>query len=222
VSAHKIAILLSILLYSHLNYGQKTLVDSLRKKIMNTHVSVVTDSLGKTIVDTTTKPVATSKDRKIIPRTAAMRSLYCPGLGQIYNRQYWKVPIVYGALAGVVLGYSWNDRRYNNYVSVYKTMYDGTTLIKSKAEVYLQGSKTYQQLTLDQITRGKDFYRRWRDLNVIIFVGVWALNAVDANVTAHLKTFDMSDDISIRIEPKIDVNPYGGGVFGARAVMIFK
>jgi Family of unknown function (DUF5683) len=222
VSIHRAAILLSILLYSHLNYGQQTLVDSLRKKMIITNIA--TDSLGKMAIDTAQKLLKnTSKeDRKIIPRTAAMRSLYCPGLGQIYNRQYWKVPIVYGSLAGVVLGYRFNNLRYNDYVTAYKTMYNEKVPIKSKAEVYLRGSNIYRELTLDQITRGKDFYRRWRDLNVIIFVGVWALNAVDANVTAHLKTFDMSDDISIRIEPKIDINPYGGGVFGAQAVMIFK
>jgi hypothetical protein len=89
---------------------------------------------------------------------------------------------------------------------------------KSISEV----KKQTRTLTIDQITKVKDIYRRYRDLNIILLTGVWALAAVEANVSAHLITFDMSEDISFRFEPDASFNPFTGNLYGVKAIIPIK
>lgn len=149
-----------------------------------------------------------------------------PGLGQIYNRKYWKLPIVYGGLMGCMYAVTWNNRNYKDYSEAYKdVMYDSTNN-PNNPEAW---SQTWQVLTSldpssvindanfkDRLKRQKDYYRRYRDLSIIITVGVYALTLVDAYVDAQLFDFDITPDLSMRVEPvvtpKTSVTPRSYGL----------
>lgn len=124
------------------------------------------------------------------PKKATIMSAALPGLGQIYNRKYWKVPIIYGGFA--VAGYFLNDNLKN--IEKYKELFiaetdgDPTTINTSN-------------FTTADLTRIIDQYKQWRDLSYISFVVIYALNIIDANVDAHLFYFDVSEDISLNVVP---------------------
>lgn len=144
---------------------------------------------------------------KIVPRTATLRSLVLPGLGQIYNRQYWKLPLVYGGFGVIAWAISFNDLRYGHYLNYYMTFAPGgDNYQKANTSVILYGTTQTRDLTENQLKSQVDFYRRNRDLSYIALVLMWGLNIVDANVSAHLKTFDLSDDISLKVQPNFDMN----------------
>lgn len=192
-----------------------TKIDSLRPDTLKI-ANIVKDSLKKVVVQ---PPLV-----KHSPRKAAYYSLMFPGLGQAYNKQYWKMPFVYAGLGTVVYFIRFFNVRYQDFLQPYIASYDKDTgkQLATEAQVYLRTQKQTRTLTLDQITKGKDFYRRYRDLNIVLLAGVWALAAVEANVAAHLKTFDMSEDISLRLQPDAQYNAFTRGVVGAKAVFIIK
>jgi Family of unknown function (DUF5683) len=213
--------------------AQRVAADSLKNaavKAMLLPQSPLPDSLKARISGTDTLP----KKRGALaanhsPRKAAKYSLIFPGLGQAYNKQYWKMPFVYVGLGASVYFLHQNNARYKHFLKPFLESYNETTgALKpginntTLIDVYVESQGQMRQLTIDQITRAKDTYRRWRDLNWIIIAGVWALNAVEANVSAHLKTFDMSDDISLRLQPNIELLPFNTmPVFGVSAAFIF-
>lgn len=136
-----------------------------------------------------------------------------PGLGQIYNRKYWKLPIVYGGLMGCMYAVTWNNRNYKDYSEAYKDIMYDATANPNNPEAW---SQTWQVLTSmdpatalkdsnfkDRLKRQKDYYRRYRDLSIIITVGVYALTLVDAYVDAQLFDFDITPDLSMRVEPVV-------------------
>ncbi len=123
-------------------------------------------------------------------RKATIMSAILPGLGQVYNRKWWKVPIVYAGLGGFGYLLVSNQKKYNFYGKNLKAENDGdpNTINETKYN-------SSQLLTL------KNDYRRYRDLGVIGCAIIYILNMVDANVDAHLKTFDVSDDLSLELKP---------------------
>lgn len=124
-------------------------------------------------------------------RTAAILSAVIPGAGQAYNKQYWKMPLVYAALGG--LGY-WaynNNKQYKSYSNSLRAMYDDDPNTLSAYPLY----------SSDQIIVQKNQYKKSRDLALILCGLAYALNIIDANVSAHLKTFDVSDDLSLQFKP---------------------
>ena len=168
---------------------------------------------------------------KLIPRKATLYSLALPGLGQAYNKQYWKMPFVYAGIGAIIYFLHDNNARYKDYLGPFLDSYDLTTGLLKKGidprsteiDVYVKSQDQVRKLTLEQITRSKDLFRRYRDLNWFLLAGAWALAAVEANVSAHLKTFDMSDDISLRVCPEIQLSPLSPmPVWGVRAVLTFK
>ena len=160
---------------------------------------------------------------KIIPRTATLRSLTVPGWGQYYNRQYWKLPLVAGAFAVNIYFIVRNDMRYHYYRNILGNTYAGgianpnTTF---KVPLYDDAAivREYNQDQLNNIVAG---YRKNRDGSYLILFAVWAANIIDANVTAHLKTFDMTDDISLKIQPTFSNPDIMEPVFGAKLVLNF-
>lgn len=124
------------------------------------------------------------------PRSATLRSAILPGLGQAYNRKYWKIPIVYAGLGASAYFIVRNTQQYNDFQNALIARND-----PDQNDAY-QGIYTEQQLSTLKST-----YRRWRDLSYISFIAVYVLQVVDANVDAHLYDFDVSDDLSLRIEP---------------------
>lgn len=159
---------------------------------------------------------------KIIPRQATIRSLMLPGMGQAYNRQYYKIPFIYGGFGAI--GYFFV--RYRRLSKEAETGYrrllygdpNGTLKATPVTEVLISGS-VFRSTT--QAKAAYDFYRRYRDLNIVLSVVVYAINAVEANVAAHLKTFDLSDDISMRVEPTMLPLLGTGLVPGVRVALTF-
>lgn len=134
-----------------------------------------------------------SPEKKHSPRKATLLSLALPGLGQAYNRSYWKIPIIYGGFA--IFGYLIID--FNKQYKLYLSNFTEKKLHPSA----IINIGSYQNVSLDNLRNAKDSARRYRDLNIILSAGLWALNVVEANVHAHLKGFDLNDDLSLTIQP---------------------
>jgi len=130
--------------------------------------------------------------KKQNPRTAIICSAILPGLGQIYNGKYWKVPLVYGAGGAAVYAFQFNQSKYQKYREAYN---EGD---QEKIYIIDGYKRTYAQLPL-----GRDYYRRYRDISVLAIAGVYLLNIVDAMVDAYFKEFDVSDDLTLRIQPAV-------------------
>jgi hypothetical protein len=150
------------------------------------------------------------KSYKIIPRVATLHSLMIPGWGQIYNKQYWKLPLVVGAFVTLGLIANYNHTRYMKYRDYYYIVSpranDPTYVPPSTVAVPYEDG-VIRDLDVNQLKRINDGFRRNRDYTYIGIVVAWAFNVIDANVSAHLKTFDVSDDISLKIKPVLDFNP---------------
>jgi hypothetical protein len=143
------------------------------------------------------------------PRTAAIRSAILPGLGQIYNKKYWKLPIIYGALGvtGAVFVYNLDNYRdlrfaYRGLIEAQPTSVNGvvvpgdsTRYWQIRPDLRVIGSRD-----LNAIRSYRDEFRRNIDYTVIAFILLWGLNVVDATVDAHLKPFDVSPDLSLKIK----------------------
>lgn len=133
-----------------------------------------------------------------------------PGGGQIYNRKYWKLPIVWGALTACYYAISWNNRQYRDYHEAYRDIMSADPATNTawlafapagaKAEDHAQYSSLRSTLK-----RGNDYYRRYRDLSIVATVLVYGLSLLDAYVDAELYTFDISPDLSLRLSPEIAV-----------------
>lgn len=150
------------------------------------------------------------------PTRAVIYSAILPGLGQIYNRAYWKLPIVYGGFMGCIYAITWNNKNYKDYSTAYfDLMYDvdhnkdnpdawshsWTDIAKKNGISPEQFINSTQRQ--DDIKRRKDYFRRYRDLSIIITVGVYAICMIDAYVDAQLFDFDISPDLSMRVEPVV-------------------
>lgn len=157
--------------------------------------------------DTTGIPLTVDSDVfKPNPTKAVIYSAIFPGLGQIYNRKYWKLPIVYGGFLGFSYAIAWNGRYYTDYSNGYKDiMGDDPTKDSWKNFLpYGQDPESVDKEWLKTVLkRRKDYYRRYRDLSIIGTIGMYALSMLDAYVDAQLFDFEMSPDLSFRIEPTI-------------------
>lgn len=129
-------------------------------------------------------------DKPVLPARATLYSALLPGLGQMYNGDYWKLPIIYGGLMSCGYFLQYNQMQYKRY----KTMYNHATAKPSEYDGWM---------TAENIKWYRDTFRRYRDYSIIATVIVYALNVIDANVFAHFQDFDVSDDLSLRIEPGI-------------------
>jgi hypothetical protein len=133
-----------------------------------------------------------------------------PGLGQAYNRQYWKLPLVAGAFVTLGLIAKYNNDRYQKYRGYYWTVSphpdDPSYQPPNTVPVTYEDGIT-RELDANQLKRIVDGFRRNRDFTYIGILVAWAFNVVDANVSAHLRTFDVTDDISLRLKPSFDFNP---------------
>lgn len=157
--------------------------------------------------DTTGIPLTVDSDVfKPNPTKAVIYSAIFPGLGQIYNRKYWKLPIVYGGFLGFSYAIAWNGRYYTDYSNGYKDiMGDDPTKDSWKNFLpYGQDPESVDKEWLKTVLkRRKDYYRRYRDLSIIGTIGMYALSMLDAYVDAQLFDFEMSPDLSFRVEPTI-------------------
>lgn len=144
------------------------------------------------------------------PTKATWLALVIPGGGQIYNRKYWKLPIFYGGFAGCAYALSWNNRMYKDYSAAYKDAANGNWNSSSITDLLPPGYKYSESQLMETLRKRKDTYRRYRDLSIFAFIGVYLLSVVDAYVDAELSNFDISPDLSMRVEPAVISNRMTG------------
>jgi hypothetical protein len=146
------------------------------------------------------------------PRSAAIRSALFPGLGQIYNKKYWKVPIVWGAL-GITGGiFNYNLKEYRKVRFAYFTLLNkdvaNYTQVAPELQVFIQAGDN----GLSSLRTYRNEFRKNIDYSVLFFLLFWGLNVVDATVDAHLKGFDVSNEFSLKIQPSLNTIPNGVGL----------
>ena len=139
------------------------------------------------------------------PTKALWLSLVLPGAGQIYNRKYWKLPFIYGGFLGCAYALMWDQMMYRDYSQAYLDIMDDDPNTKSYLDMlpprYDITGREEQFKTI--FKRKKDFYRRYRDLSAFCFVGVYLLSVIDAYVDAQLSVFDISNDLSLKVQPAV-------------------
>lgn len=219
--------------------------DSVKTTSLNDTILQVDDSLfqieNTSLIDTIsfslvdTLPVKKQKrDWKTWrpnPKKALWLAIVIPGAGQIYNRKYWKLPIVYGGFVGCAYAMRWNNMMYKDYSQAYIDLTDDDPNTKSY-ERFQQFSnritdaniKRYQELFKNR----KNRFRRWRDLSFFVMCGVYAISIIDAYVDASLSEFDISDDLTMRVAPTIinnknvaEHNPLKSTAIGLQCSLFF-
>ena len=199
--------------------------DTIRIKELTNIVDKKADKLKKLKVHskrdwTTWKPEA---------KRAMWMGIVFPGGGQIYNRKYWKLPVFYGGFVGCAYAWSWNNQMYVDYKQAYLDIMDDDESTHSYDQFLHLGNqidasnlKRYQ----DIFSKRKDRFRRYRDMSFFCVLGVYALSVIDAYVDASLSEFDISEDLSIHIEPTYinnssQNNPLRNGALGVQCSLKF-
>lgn len=221
---HYIVVTLALLLVCHVARAQKDSTDAV---VFADSLPALTKTDSLSLVKMEKKIARQKHDWtkwRPDPKRAMWLAIVLPGAGQIYNRKYWKLPIVYGGFLGCIYAMRWNNQMYHDYSQAYidlcdndpntvsynKFMHLGITIDSSNAEHYKSVFKNR-----------KDKYRRWRDLSFFVMLGVYALSIIDAYVDASLSKFDISDDLSLQLEPAVvqgherGLSNSGIGVHGA-------
>jgi len=129
-------------------------------------------------------------------RKAVIYSLVCPGLGQIYNKKSWKVPFIYGAGGTFMYYIAFNQMKYKKFRDA---LFDQEV---TQQAVIIDGAK-YEY---DNLARGSEYFRRWRDLSVAGLAAIYLLNILDAMVDAQFFYYDISDDLSLKVQPSVIQN----------------
>lgn len=152
---------------------------------MGTLPSFAQTELGEGLVvkDTIKK---TSEINVLAPSKAAFYSAVFPGMGQVYNKKYWKVPLVYGALGTTIYFYISNNKKYHQYRDVYKRRLEGFT------------GDQFSYLDDSRLISAQKFYQKNRDLSALLTGLFYILNIVDANIDAHLMQFNVSDKLTLK------------------------
>lgn len=160
------------------------------------------DSIVDTNIDELNLDKALIQKREIDPlrpSKAAFYSAILPGLGQVYNKRYWKVPIVIGAITGGILVYDFNNKEYNRYRDAFKRRLAGFT----DDEFFGNGAEP--TISNDGLIRAQRQFRRNRDIATLVTVAIYVLNIIDANVDAHLLQFNVDENLAFR--PHFQYNP---------------
>lgn len=166
------------------------------------------------------------------PKRALWLAIILPGAGQIYNRKYWKLPIVYGGFIGCAYAMRWNNQMYLDYSQAYLDIMDDDPNTASYTQFLHLGNQinsTNMERYKEVFRSRRDRYRRWRDLSFFVMLGVYALSIIDAYVDASLSTFDISDDLSLHVQPAIINNkmtvspnsPLSNNAIGIRSSLNF-
>ena len=160
-------------------------------------------NITTTVVIDSTKNGVKKEVRVYSPKSAAIRSAVLPGLGQVYNRKYWKVPIVWGALSVTAGVFFYNLTNYRNtrfaYQAMYKASQPGATIADSAD--YFKIKPPLERYSLESLKAYRNGFRQDIDYSILVFMLLWGLNVVDAAVDAHLKGFDVSPDLTLYIKP---------------------
>ncbi len=156
------------------------------------------------------------------PKRAMWLALVLPGAGQIYNRKYWKLPIIYGGFVGCIYAMRWNNMMYKDYSQAYLDIMDDDPTTQSYnsflhlgATVTEANTERYQEI----FRKRKNRYRRWRELSFFCMLGVYAISVIDAYVDASLSEFDITPDLTMRWAPGVvstrnDINQHSSHGLG--------
>ncbi len=162
-------------------------------------------------------------------KRAMWLAIVLPGAGQIYNRKYWKLPIIYGGFVGCAYAITWNNQMYHDYSQAYMDIMDNDPNTQSYNQFLHLGTTinaNNEDRYKDIFKKRKDKYRRWRDMGIFVMIGVYALSIIDAYVDASLSQFDISDDLTLHIEPAFikdprSNNPLQNGTLGLQCSLTF-
>lgn len=176
------------------------------------------------------KPTRDWSTWKPDPKRAMWLAMVFPGAGQMYNRKYWKLPIIYGGFVGCIYAYSWNGQMYKDYAQAYMDIMDNDDSTHSYDQFMHLGNQInasnmsrYQNL----FKKRKDRFRRYRDMSAFCIIGVYALSVIDAYVDASLSEFDISDDLTLHVSPTYindkhnQGNPFHNGGWGLQCSINF-
>ena len=183
-SVYKILAIAILIFVSGSLYGQEPAVDSLQFE--------------------RTKP----EEKVHSPKRAAIYSAVLPGLGQAYNKKYWKIPLVYAGFGTIGYFIGWNNNNYNTYKFAYRDLTDNDPETNSYLEIeasqyYDLNNPTELANFKSGIYKQQEYFRRNRDLLIISIIGFYGLNIIDASVDAHLFDFDISEELSMNWQPAV-------------------
>ncbi len=193
----------SLLRTEELNSLQREMIkhNTLKQTFMFTAIASYIYFIGDAAVKYSTNSVSSVNK-------ATTLSTICPGAGQIFNKSYWRVPLVVGGFATTIYCIDWNNRGYQRFKKAYRLRND----FDIHPELYPNGSQDefggrYASSFLKNL---RNSYRRNRDLCIILTAGIYILNIVDAHVDAHLRDYDISDDLSVEVTPAFDYTYHPG------------
>ncbi|MPQ45676.1 hypothetical protein GCQ56_01535 [Marinifilum sp. N1E240] len=176
------------------------------------------------------------------PHKATMYSVILPGLGQAYNKKYWKIPILYAGIGATIYAINWNTKNFKRYKNGFKDFsnyydfkYQDPDLetpidepsTKRYEDLYTDGfdfensSSSFDSWFKTQLKNKKDSYKQDRDLSYIILAGVYVLNIIDAAIDAHFTNFNVNDNLTIRVEPAVSYSALSGNSLGFRCQITF-
>lgn len=183
------------------------IADSVFLQQPDTIINVETNNIvSESIIDTLKIDTISSVKFQPDPVKAIWMGAIVPGYGQIVNKKYWKLPFVYGGFLGFAYAISWNNSRYTSYKNAYRDIIDDDPATNSHIDILPKG------YTIDTFPGGitayekalktkQDYFRRYRDLSIILSVGYYGLVLLEAYVDAHLYNFDISPDLVLNILP---------------------
>ncbi len=187
-------------------------------------IAVQRDTTARVLkaVPQTDPPVVKSAERlrlEKMPRTAAFRSAIIPGWGQITNKRWWKVPLVYGGFVGIALVYDFNQTNYKIFLEEAQIRDFNTR----NPNNLMPGNPQYQRLSNTGIISIKDGYRRNRDLTILGGLAFYTITIVDAYVDAKFFRFDITDDLALRVSPALQrqagQNSFGHSIPSVKMVL---
>jgi len=211
-------LLLPVLLMAHGGKAsaQTEVTDSIVSMLDSMYQAMPLDTA--LVIDSLEKPFVTEKAKKTIkptrdwstwrpnPKKALWLALVIPGGGQIYNRKYWKLPIVYGGFVGCAYAMNWNNMMYKDYAQAYLDIMDDDPNTQSYNKFMHLGRRidsSNEERYKSLFKKRRDRYRRYRDLSFFVMVGVYVISVIDAYVDAELSEFDISRDLSMKVRPAI-------------------
>ena len=169
-------------------------------------VATASDTTSIVVKKKEKKPARDWATWKPNPQRALWLALVLPGAGQIYNRKFWKLPIIYGGFIGCIYALTWNNMMYKDYSQAYLDIMDDdpntasyNKFLHLGVEITEANEERYKELFRSR----KDKYRRWRDMSFFIMVGIYAVSVIDAYVDAELSVFDISHDLSLKVQPTV-------------------
>ncbi|MDR1274347.1 MAG: DUF5683 domain-containing protein [Odoribacteraceae bacterium] len=190
---------------------------------------------GGTFGGTAVAPVAFKAKKSHSPRKATLMAMALPGLGQLYNDHWWKLPVLYGGAAAAVYGFSWNNRSYKTYRDAFVAY---TRYMNAKAadpalpyprpngwdKLFKPGGSAENinpQRFQDILKDRKNGFKRDRDMLLIVMGGIYVIQILDATVFAHFYEYEISEDLSLRVLPAAGYDPRGGGSAGISLTLRF-